>query len=188
MELQKEFLDMIQSDINRIEESVNQGTDELRWELFREMDGKYQGCIKDFYEGMWMSIPGKNILHFPHLAEHPDQVLDNLKMVKAKLETYKFKGNAISLPECTGTHVNVTTNVNVSVTFEQVRSQVKEMTSLTEHQTQEILEKISEIEKVVRGNESKKTKWETIKPVLVWLADKSFDVGMTLLPLLLQLK
>lgn len=62
------------------------------------------------------------------------------------------------------------------------------MTFLTEEQTQEVLEKISEIEKVVRGSESKKTKWETIKPVLVWLADKSFDVGMTLLPLLLQLK
>lgn len=188
MELQKEFLDMIQSDINRIEESVKQGTDEQRWELFREMDGKYQGCIKDFYEGMWLSIPGKNILHFPQLAEYPDYVLDNLKIVKAKLETYRFKGNAIALPENVRTQVNVTTNVNVSVTFEQARSQVNDMTSLTEEQTQEVLEKISEIEKVVRGSESKKTKWETIKPVLVWLADKSFDVGMTLLPLLLQLK
>lgn len=188
MELQKEFLEMIQSDINRIEESMNQGTDESRWELFREMDGKYQGCIKDFYEGMWMSIPGKNILHFPELAKYPDYVIDNLKMVKAKLETYRYKGNAIALPEVTGTHVNVTTNVNISVTFEQVRSQVMDMTSLTENQTQEILEKISEIEKVVKGNLNKKTKWETIKPMLVWLADKSFDVGMAILPLLLQIK
>lgn len=182
MELQKEFLDMIQSDINRIEESVKQGTDEQRWELFREMDGKYQGCIKDFYEGMWLSIPG------PQLAEYPDYVLDNLKIVKAKLETYRFKGKAIALPENARTQVNVTTNVNVSVTFDQARSQVNDMTSLTEEQTQEVLEKISEIEKVVRGSESKKTKWETIKSVLVWLGDKSFDVGMTLLPLLLQLK
>lgn len=188
MELQKEFQEMIQEDISRIFESLSQGTDESRWELFREMDGKYQSCIKDFYEGMWFSIPRKNILHFPDLEKKPDYVVDNLKLVMAKLQTYRFGANAITLAERTGTNVSVTTNVNITVTFEQVRSQVKDMTSLTEEQTAEVLEKITEIESVISSTESKKRKWQQVRPVLVWLADKSFDIGMALLPLLLKLK
>jgi ribosome-binding factor A len=62
------------------------------------------------------------------------------------------------------------------------------MTSLTDEQTKEALEKVSEIESVIKGEGSKKSKWEKIKPVLAWLADKSFDLAMTILPLLLQVQ
>ena len=61
------------------------------------------------------------------------------------------------------------------------------MTSLTNEETEEVLAKISEIEEVVKSNDKKKTKWEKIKPVLVWLADKSLDIGTALLPLLLKI-
>ena len=61
------------------------------------------------------------------------------------------------------------------------------MTSLTNEETEEILAKISEIEEVVKSNDKKKTKWEKIKPVLGWLTDKSCDVGIALLPLLLKI-
>lgn len=188
MELQKEFLELIENDIKRIEHSVESGTDESRWELFREIDGRYQSCIMDFYKNMWQSLPKQNVLHFPELKRHPEQVLDNLKMAKSKLEVFRFQANAAALPELQTTNVNVTNNINVSITFEQVRSQIEEMTSLTDEQTREILNKISEIETAYKETGSKKSKWEKIKPVLVWLADKSFDVGMKILPLLLKLQ
>lgn len=92
------------------------------------------------------------------------------------------------MPEIPTTQVNVTTNVNVNITFEQVRSKIEDKTSLTDEQTKEALEKVSEIESVVKGEGSKKSKWERIKPILTWLADKSFDVAMTILPLLLQVQ
>ena len=62
------------------------------------------------------------------------------------------------------------------------------MTSLTDEQTQDILSKVNEIESVVNSGSSKKSKWEKIKPILIWLADKSFDVAMTVLPLLLKVQ
>ena len=87
-------------------------------------------------------------------------------------------------------NVNVSNNneINISITFEEVRKQIDDMTSLTEAQTKEALDKVSEIEAVVKGDGSKKSKWEKIKPILTWLADKSFDVAMTILPLLLQVQ
>lgn len=188
MVLHKEFLNMIEEDIRKIDEFITNGTDDSRWELFRELDGKYQVCIDRFYEGMWWSVPNKNTLHFPRLRECPDYVIDNLKLVKYKLSVFRFGGNAVALPEVPATQVNVTTNVNISITFEQVRDELENMTSLTDEQTKDALEKVSEIEAVVKGEGNKKVKWEKIKPILTWLTDKSFDVAMTILPLLLQLQ
>lgn len=188
MEMQKEFIEMIENDIQRINSAVETGNNESRWNLFRELDGRYQICIAEFYKGMWQSLHNKNILYFNILKDEPNQIIDNLKLVKAKLETFRYQANAANLPQLPATQVNVNTNVNVNVTFEQIRSQIEDMTSLTDDETNEILSKISELEEIVNSKDKKKTKWEKVKPVLKWIADKSFDVGMTLLPLMLKLQ
>lgn len=187
MALSKELIEMVEQDISRIEIELKNGDDISRWKLFREMDGKYQSCINNFYEGMWLSVPNKNVLHFPQLQQYPDYVVENLEMVKSKLLTYRFEANAINLPQLPATQVNVNNNINVSITFEEVREKIEDMTSLTNEETKEVLTKISEIEEVVKSNDKKKIKWEKIKPVLVWLADKSFDIGTAILPLLLKI-
>ena len=121
-------------------------------------------------------------------------MIDNLNQMKPKLEAYALGWNMSkkSSPSSSTTtpNVNVTVNneINISITFEQVREKIEDMTSLTDEQTKEALEKVSEIESVVNGEGSKKTKWEKIKPILTWLADKSFDLAMTILPLLLQVQ
>ena len=95
--------------------------------------------------------------------------------------------NAVETSDTPSTQVNVTTNVSVNITFEQARAKIEEMTSLTDEQTKEALAKLAEIEAAVNGGGSKKSKWEMIKPILTWLADKSLDVAMTILPLLLKI-
>ena len=123
-----------------------------------------------------------------------DSLKENLTMMKPKLEAFIYGWNAAKQPSKyvpqTAPDVNVTVNnsVTVNITFEQVRAKIEDMTSLTDEQTKEALEKVSEIESVVKGDGSKKSKWEKIKPILTWLADKSFDVAMTILPLLLQVQ
>jgi len=193
MALPKELIEMVEQDINRIESELKNGDDISRWKLFREMDGKYQSCIKNFYEGMWLSVPNKNVLHFPQLQQYPDYVVENLEMVQSKLLTYRFEANAVvgQVPKGTdkqnGVTVTVNNHVNINITFEEVREKIEDMTSLTDHETKEILDKINEIETVINSNDKKKTKWEKVKPILTWLADKSFDVGVAIMPLLLKI-
>lgn len=189
MDMPKEFYDMVCADIERLSNTQNLSDDE-RLKLHREMDGKYQSCIKKWYEGLWCTDKEATIIWYQSLGMSPDSVQENLEMMKAKLETYKYQMNAVQLPKPEVSNsqvVNVTNSVNVNVTFEQVRKEVEEMTSLTNEQTQEVLGKISEIEEVVKSKDSKKSKWEKVKPVLTWLADKSCDVGIALLPLLLKI-
>lgn len=189
MDMPKEFYDMVCADIERLSNTQNLSDDE-RLKLHREMDEKYQACIKKWYEGLWCTDKEATIIWYQSLGMSPDSVQENLEMMKAKLETYKYQMNAVQLPKPEVSNsqvVNVTNSVNVNITFEQVRKEVEEMTSLTNEQTQEVLDKISEIEEVVKSKDSKKSKWEKVKPVLTWLADKSCDVGIALLPLLLKI-
>lgn len=187
-EIPKAFLDMVQNDIKRIDETVCLHDNNRQWELFRELDGRYQACVREWYRGMWQSTPDAKKLYFNALKERPNQIVDNLRLIKSKLETFQFQMNAVETPDVPSTQVNVTTNVNINITFEQVRAKIEDMTSLTDEQTREALEKVSEIESVVKGEGSKKSKWEKIKPILTWLADKSFDVAMSILPLLLRVQ
>ena len=187
-EIPEAFLDMVRKDIQRIDETVCLHDNSKQWELFRELDGRYQACVRDWYRGMWQSTRDGTQLYFNVLKDHPNQVTDNLLLVKSKLETFQFQMNAVEVPDSPSTQVNVTTNVNVNITFEQVRAKIEDMTSLTDEQTKEALDKLSEIKSVVNGEGSKKSKWEKVKPVLVWLADKSFDLAMAMLPLLLKIQ
>lgn len=186
-ELPAPFLKMVQDDIERISNSLT-GNGTNHWELFRELDGKYQACIKDWYKGMWQSTRDGSFLYFNELKNRPQQVTDNLKQIKYKLETFQYQMNAVSLLELPTAQVNVTTNIGINITFEEVRSQVEEMSSLSEEQTQEVLETINEIEEIVKSKDSKKTKWGKNKLILIWLADKSCDVGIALLPLILKIQ
>ncbi len=188
MEIPKKFIDMVSTDVQRVENlSECEDTDYLL-SLHRELDGKYQACVKDWYKGIWGVDKNATNIWYAHIEDSRTALLDNLRSFKSKLQTFIFQMNVNTMPSIPSTHVNVTTNVNLNVTFQQVRAQVEDMTSLTDEQTQEILDKITEIEAAYKENGSKKSKWEKVKPVLVWLADKSFDVGMTLLPLLLKIQ
>lgn len=185
MDIPKGFYEMVCADIKEIENSENYSFQELI-RLHRRVDARYQACIKDWYIGFWGSNGSQIFYHSIGMED----ARDNLYMMKEKLETYKYQMNAVQLPKPEVSNsqvVNVTNSVNVNVTFEQVRKEVEEMTSLTNKDTEEILKKISEIEEVVKSKDSKKSKWEKVKPVLTWLADKSCDVGIALLPLLLKL-
>jgi hypothetical protein len=119
-------------------------------------------------------------------------LVSNLKLMQAKLDGFALgleKPLQKNYSPSGSVNVNVsnTNAINITVSFEQARQQIEDMTSLTDKETEEILAKIAELEEIINGKEKKKTKWEKAKSVLIWLADKSFDVGMVLLPLLLKI-
>lgn len=187
--LQKEKEREVRKDIQKIED-VDKTDKKALEDLHRYLDGKYQGCIAEWGKSMWNYSKDSG---FDYYLIDADTLLDNLNQMKPKLEAYALGWNTSkkSSPSRSAAppNVNVTVNneININITFEQAREKVQDMTSLTDEQAQEILDKITELEEIITSKDKKKTKWEKSKSVLIWLADKSFDVGMTLLPLLLKL-
>lgn len=188
--LQKEKEREVRKDIQKIE-AIDKTDEKALEELHRYLDGKYQGCIAEWGKSMWGYSKNNG---FDYYLMGTKSLIDNLNQMKPKLEAYALGWNASkksspSRPAATP-NVNVTVNneININITFEQAREKVQDMTSLTDEQMQEILDKITELEEIINSKDKKKAKWEKAKSVLVWLADKSFDVGMTLLPLLLKIQ
>lgn len=181
--------DRVREDIAMIDKALESGNERSMLQVHQHIDGKYQACIAGWNQSVFGYVPGYGF-NYDVIGE--ESLKHNLQMMKPKLEGFVEGWNMIAAPVTTATipeiNVNTTTNVNITITFEQVRSKIEDMTSLTDEQTKEALEKVSEIESVVKGQSSKKSKWEKIKPILIWLADKSFDVAMTILPLLLQVQ
>lgn len=178
---------IILADIAKIDAVLADSQSNEQLELHKYLDGKYQSCISNWGLSMYEYHPQYGF-QYDYISNN--ETRENLILMKAKLEAFIQGWNTLDSSTSNSSDVNVTVNnqVNISVTFEQARSQIKDMTSLTDEQTQEILDKIAEIESVYKDSGSKKSKWEKVKPILVWLADKSFDVGMALLPLLLKIQ
>ena len=180
----------IRIDIRKID-VVLQNNEELElMELHKFLDGKYQSAICDWGKSMYAYL---DKVGFSYELLDEASLKHNLEIMKAKLEAFEYGWNAVEKtrkPSVKNPDVNVfvNNNLNINITFEQVRANIEDMTSLTEEQTKEALQKVSEIEEIVNCSESKKVKWEKVKPILVWLTDKSFDMAMMVIPLLLKLQ
>lgn len=187
MEMPKEFYDMVCSDIKRIEESDRMSLEETL-KLHRELDGRYQACVKDWHMGLWGSSLDGSRFMYNNIQGSSKSLQDNLAMMKAKLETFKFQMNAISLPAPATTNITVNNAVNISLSFEEAKQKIEDMTALNREQTDEILEKIDELEKISKENISQKSKWEKVKPIISFALDKGADVAIAILSLVLQMK
>lgn len=107
------------------------------------------------------------------------------ELEKLRLQTELAKVN-ISIQN-TNSNTNENHN-NVSVSFESAREAVDNMTSLPEEQIHEVQKIIDELETIVKSADGKSKKWSKAKEIIKWVADKGVDVGLTLLPLILQIK
>jgi hypothetical protein len=180
----------VKADKKRIDEALSTNDESTLKSIHMDIDGKYGAYVLEWGKGMY----GYGVdLGFNYEWLDKDSLIHNLTLMKSKIEGYSLgferQTNRTYAPN-NNVSVNVsnTNEVNISISFDEARKQIEDMTSLTDEQTEEILYKITEIETAYKEEGNKKSKWEKVKPVLVWLADKSFDVGMALLPLLLKLQ
>lgn len=187
MDMQKEFIDMVCADIKRIEESKNLTPSE-RLKLHRQIDGRYQACVKGWYLGLWATNNTGTHLAYHLLTDSPESVQENLDMMKSKLESFRYQANAIKMPEVPQTQVHVTTNVNITLSFDEARQKIEDMTALNQAQTEEIIEKIDELEAISKEDTSRKKKWEKVKPILMFALDKGADIATAIMALVLQMK
>ena len=179
-----EFLHQVESDIQRINAICSGQPSEMELiDLHREIDGRYQSCIINWGQSMW-NYSDKFGFTYTYLGI--DAAIDNLKSMKAKLSTYKYLVNAIpnKMPAMATVNVNIQNDIELNVSIQNARSQIEDMTSLTVPQSKEILERLDLIESIMKSTDNKKTKWEKIGPIIKWLADKSVDIAIALLPLI----
>lgn len=184
--MRDEFKFMVDEDIKDIEELID--NKKYTNEYYKEIVSRYHSYIDKFGEGLYSyfhesgfydDVNGESLKH-------------NLIVIKNKLIAFRAYGysNNEQKPDAKITLSNSNSNItqiNININFEDARKKIENMTSLSQLEIEEILEKINNIEDIIKSKDRKTKKWENCKSIIKWVADKGVDVGTTLLPLLLKI-
>ena len=179
------FIEMVKQDILRIDDALINASNQDKFNLHKEIDARYQACVKDWFSGLYRCDKEGTRVYYNMLYSEPIGIEHNLRMMKGKLETFVYGVNAVESP-APSTTVNVTTNVNLFLTFDEARHKIEDMTSLSQEETDEILEHIDTIEEISKDCIPAKKKWEKLRPIAMIALDKGLDIGIMLLSLILQ--
>lgn len=184
----------IDKDIDSIKEVLSNKNNDEMLKIHKYIDSKYQSKINTW----GLSQYGwSDDLGFAYELIGESGISENLENMIGKLEGYKqdldlrvyeiFNGKNSDGVKIYNSNKNSNTNANTitnTVNFNAVVQNIKDNESLTEGQTKDALQKIEELKTIYDSKDSKKTKWSKVKPIMIWLADKSVDVGIAFLPLI----
>lgn len=184
----------IEKDINSIKEVLTNNDFNEMIKVHKYIDGKYQSKINTW--GLSQYGWGDN-LGFDYELISETGIFQNLENMIGKLDGYKqdidlkvyenFNGKNSKALKIYNNSNSINTNTNFvtnNVNFNNAVQDIKNNTSLTEEQTKEALQKLEELKTIYETKDNKKTKWTKVKPIMLWLADKSVDVGIAFLPLI----
>jgi hypothetical protein len=179
MRITDDFKRIVDEDIKRCREASENGCkDDLRY-LYHSLVSKYSPVIADF-NGFFYSLS---------YDESGENTRKNIRIIEEKLLLFKAMGyENLDHNSEHNLVVNNTINNSVDITFDSVKSQIENMGALTQPEIDEVINKISQLENIVNSSTKRTQKWESAKGIIRWIADKGVDVGIALLPLLLQIK
>lgn len=181
---------IIEPDIIAIDHAINSGDENKMKEVHTQMDGRYTTNIPNFGKSMYGYSEDYG---FDYEYIGIEALIHNLRIMKGRLEgyIYNFPITHASAPY-QDIYLNVpvsnTNEINISLSFKDVRQQIEDMPGLTEKETSELRDKINELERINSEKISRKKKWEKIKPIASFVLDKGVDVAVPILSLILQMK
>lgn len=191
-----DFKSMYEEDLKSLKSAIsdvqNKDTPEIaKQELYKDVTAKYHAYVPKLSDGLYKyiesyafydEVSGKSLFH-------------NLNQIYNKMLSFKALGypslqevipqSAIPMVQITNTNEN---KISINVSFNEVRREIENMSALPDTEIEEILGKIDELERIIQSSERKSKKWENAKNIIKWIAEKGVDVGIALIPLLLQIK
>lgn len=198
-------LEQIMDDIKKIDKVLKSGKESELKDMHQYLVGTYETIIRQTRHA-WKETDNEYIKEYNEDRYHEKKM--DLLTDKEVIENHRFNLSMIrsklrlSIPnkqeDLPSTIINVSSsstaenhnqiNIEINVTFDDVREQVRSMEStLDERDVKEILEKIDALEKIIESDDKKYVKWKKARSIGKWILDKSVDVGIALLPLYLKI-
>ncbi len=190
-----DFKAMYERDLELLSKAISDSkniemTEPSKLHLYKEVTAKYHAYIPKLGEGLYAYYPASGF--YDNVSE--EALWHNLNQVYNKMLSFRAVGypslnEKISqkAPMVQITNTNEA-RVDVNISFDDVRNTVKNMSTLSVTEIDEIQKNINELENIINSSERKTKKWDRAKSIVKWIADKGVDVGIALLPLLLKIK
>ena len=178
------FKTMVRKDIELCDEYI--AKDMATHSQVNALLGKYVMDYPDF---------NKNIIAYASVPGHETNEIENIKIIKSKLEyllnrsdnpdLYNKQNNSgITISNVNNN--NNTNNVNLNMSIEDIKSNIDENTYLSDLDKKELLGKLDEIIELQKSKESKTKKWDKAKKNLAFLLDKGADIAIMYIPQILK--
>ena len=175
------FKTMVRKDIELCDEYIDKNM--ATHSEVNALLGKYVMDYPDF---------NKNIIAYASVPGHETNEIENIKIIKSKLEyllnrsdnpdLYNKQNNSgITISNVNNN--NNTNNVNLNISIEDIKSNIDENTYLSDL---ELLGKLDEIIELQKSKESKTKKWDKAKKILAFLLDKGADIAIMYIPQILK--
>lgn len=179
--------EIVNKDLEEIEQALSQHDHAKNYRLHQELDGHYQACINHWYDGLIYVNHNGGGFYYQKLKNSSYYVVDNLMLMKAKIEAFKYQVNCTPLPDKEDGQINITTNVNLGVSFSETQEQIMNMSALSSAEAEEINEKIKELEIISNEEIPKRKKWEQVRKIIEFALNKGVDVALAILKLVAQM-
>lgn len=179
----EEFIKMVDEDICHCQEVWKQYSHdrEKMEELFHSMLFKYIEKIEFLSQGL-------NVMtSYEDNNKMADAYRSNVKALIRRLMDFRENGYTnIGILDKDGHCVGYENQLTMS--FNQCRKEIGEMEALSLIDKHKILNKIDNMEEILRKPKTRREKWELLRPYIFWLSGKDVDVAIKLLPLFLNIR
>lgn len=181
---------MATKDIQEIEDALKGQETDVLIRVHKRMDGKYQSAISDWGKSMYGYY---SELGFSYDVISVDSIVENLEMMKAKIEafgeginakTLKGYDRSINIDVLAHSESAIHNEIKMEAIFQNLKEQIHDLTALSKDQVAEINEKLDILESILLSEEKKRTKWEKAQPIFKYIIDKGLDVAKLILPLI----
>jgi hypothetical protein len=181
--------DQIDSDISKCNRVIEEKSVEKADELCDLLVSAYHIHIKDIHYGLTSYTSSSSNI----------DVLKDITILKGKLKLFMGQvEDGLYKPAFSNGNINIHNNSNANnsneinnnlkidldIQFKQLREDFKNNESITQEETEDIINKINEIEDISNTEISKKEKWVKLRGILNWMGTKGIDVGIKLLPII----
>lgn len=176
--LQKELVAKYRGDIDHIEEDIDPG--------YTDFSGSGGDILPD-YKSNLNNIKAKLDWYLAKIKDDKkqpkEQQVPPFNIVTNNNNHNHSDNNSSNNNNLSNTNNNSNT-VDVKLLFEDAREKIESDPSLGDKELKEILNKITELEKLYNSDEKPREKWEKSKGVMTWLFTKGPKVASTILPLI----
>lgn len=152
-----------------ISDSENRETPELaKLQLYKDVTAKYHPYIPKLSDGLYNYI--KEYGGYEDVSG--ESLFHNLKQIYNKMLSFKTLGypslkesipQSVPMVQITNTNEN---KVDIKISFNDVRKEIENMSALPDNEIEEILNKINELEKIIKSSDRKSKKWENAKDIV----------------------
>lgn len=182
----------IRIDITKCDEAIQSNNSKVAEELTEEIIHTYGNHINNIHAGVTL-YSYSDINH-----------IKDIRILKKKLEilvaeimdgTFKpstSKSNIILNNSSVNNNQNdnqnsLYVNVDLDILFKQAREDIINNDGLTDEDTNEIINRINDIEEIAYSDVSRKEKWSKLRGCISWLGTKGVDIGLKLLPIIIAI-